>query len=516
LKDARVNGEINPENARYNAGYCEMKKENYKNALGLFQQVTTSVSPTSSLLNQDAYLRAADCYYMLKDFKQAEKMYQQVLNQSLAQSDYALYQIAIITGASNKTAEKINLLKSLSARFPNSALLADANMEIANTYMSEERWEEAIPFIDKVLKDKKATSWYPVGYLKIGIAYFNMQKYQESLGYFKNLVVKYPNSPESDDAVEYIRKIFIEDQKPGEFITFMRENGKTVTYSEADSLTFKASMLRYEAKDFVAAKKGFADYLTKYSDGRYAIEANYFSAEINIVAKDYAAALPFYNAVAAKAPNVYAERSALQSARIYYFDNKDYINAEKYFAQVKTLATQQENKLEAMRGLLRCQYKQQKWTDAVPNAQDLLKEKGIAADDRMMASMVVAKSLQLENKLDEASVAYKTVIAAGKSEFSAEAQYRIAEILLAKNKYAEAEKAAFEVIKKYGSYEYWVTKSYILLGDDYFAQKDYFNAEATFKSVAENATIEELKKEAQDKLAKVIEEKNKSNKVEQQ
>ena len=88
--------------------------------------------------------------------------------------------------------------------------------------------------------------------------------------------------------------------------------------------------------------------------------------------------------------------------------------------------------------------------------------------------------------------------------------------LYIKQKYADAEKAGFDVIKKYGSYEYWVTKSYILLGDVYFAQKDYFNAEATFKSIVENATIPELKKEAEEKLAKVIEEKNKSNKVEQQ
>jgi TolA-binding protein len=408
------------------------------------------------------------------------------------------------------------LLQSLPNRFPNSLLIADANMEIANTYLADEKWIEAVPYLEKVLKDTKANSWYPQVYLKTGIAYFNLEKNTESLSFFKTLVIKYPNSPESDDAVEYIRKIFVEDQKPGEFITFMRENGKTVTYNEADSLTFKAAILRYEVKDYVAAKKGFADYLSKFSDGRYAIEANYFSAEINIVNKDYAAALPYYNAVAAKAPNIYAERSALQSARIYYFDNKDYPNAEKYFAQVKLLTTQQENRLEAMRGLLRCQYKQQKWSEAVPNAQDLLKEKGIAADDKMMASMVVAKSYQLENKLDEALAAYKTVIAAGKSEFSAEAQYRIAEILLTKMRYADSEKAGFEVIKKYGSYEYWVTKSYILLGDVYFAQKDYFNAEATFKSIVENATIPELKKEAEEKLAKVIEEKNKSNKVEQQ
>jgi tetratricopeptide (TPR) repeat protein len=516
LKDPVTSGEVNAANARYNAGYCFMKKENYKAALDLFEKVVVNISSISPMLQQDAFIRAADCYYMMKNYKQALKMYEEVMTLNLSQADYALYQRAIIAGASSRIADKISLLQTLPLKFPNSALIADANMEIANTYLADEKWIEAIPYLEKVLNDKKANTWYPQAYLKIGIAYFNVQKNTESLGYFKTLVVKYPNSPESDDAVEYIRKIFVEDQKPGEFITFMRANGKTVTYSEADSLTYRAAMIRYEARDFESAKKGFAEYLSKFSDGRYAIEANYFSAEINIVSKNYTAALPFYEAVAIKAPNIYAERSALQAARIYYFDNKDYANAEKYFAQVKALTKQQESRLEAMRGLLRCQYKQQKWLEASTNAQELLAESGIAADDKMMANMVVAKSYQLENKLDEATTAYKAVIATGKSEFSAEAQYRLAEILYIKQKYADAEKAGFDVIKKYGSYEYWVTKSYILLGDVYFAQKDYFNAEATFKSIAENATIEELKKEAEEKLAKVIEAKNKANQVEHQ
>lgn len=515
LKNPILSGEVNADNARYNAGYCFMKKENYKAALELFERVIINVSSSSSALQQDAFIRAADCYYMMKNFKQALKMYEEVMNLNLAQADYALYQRAIIAGATNRTADKISLLQTLPLKFPNSPLIVEANMEIANTYLADEKWSESIPYLEKVLNDKKANTWHPQAYLKIGIAYFNLQKNSESLSFFKTLVVKYPNSPESDDAVEYIRKIFVEDQKPGEFITFMKENGKTVTYSEADSLTYRSAMIAYEQRDFTGAQKGFAEYISKFSDGRYAIEANYFSAEIYIVSKNYNAALPHYIFVASKSPNIYAERSALQSARIYYFDIKDYANAEKYFAQVKTLTTQQETKLEAMRGLLRCQYKLQKWIDASANAQELLKEKGIANDDKMMANMIVAKSYQLDNKLDEAIASYKLVIAIGKSEFSAEAQYRIAEILLIKLKYNDAEKAAFDVIKKYGSYEYWVTKSYLLLGDIYFAQKDYFNAEATFKSIAENASIPELKKEAEEKLAKVIEEKNKANKVEQ-
>jgi predicted negative regulator of RcsB-dependent stress response len=167
-----------------------------------------------------------------------------------------------------------------------------------------------------------------------------------------------------------------------------------------------------------------------------------------------------------------------------------------------------------MRGLLRCQYKLGKWTEAVQNAQELLLQKGVATDDKMMANMVLAKSSQLNNDLAVAASYYRTVVNLGKSEYAAEARYRIAEILLLQNKPSEAEKAAFEVINKAGSYDYWITKSYILLGDIYLQQKDYFNAEATLKSVVDNSTNPELKAEAQQKLDKVIEEKNKNSKVE--
>ncbi|MEJ7680580.1 MAG: hypothetical protein WKG06_22550 [Segetibacter sp.] len=69
------------------------------------------------------------------------------------------------------------------------------------------------------------------------------------------------------------------------------------------------------------------------------------------------------------------------------------------------------------------------------------------------------------------------------------------------------------MVNKAGSYEYWTTKAYILLGEVYLKQKDYFNAEATLKSVSENATIPELKEEAKKKLDEVISEKNVNSKV---
>jgi hypothetical protein len=53
----------------------------------------------------------------------------------------------------------------------------------------------------------------------------------------------------------------------------------------------------------------------------------------------------------------------------------------------------------------------------------------------------------------------------------------------------------------------------MLLGELYFKEKDYFNAKATFHSVTENAKIEDLRKQAQQRLDQVIEEEKMNSKV---
>lgn len=513
LKNPMTSGEVNIANARYNLGHAYFTKENYRQALGYFEQVTKIVNTASTPVEQDAYVRSADSYFMNKNYSQAQTMYNAIMTSRLPSSDYALYQTAIISGAANRTSEKINQLQSIEQRYPSSSLIPDANLEIANTYLGDESFREAIAPLNRLLKDRKAASLHPQAYLKLGIAYFNLDNNADAMASFKSLVTMYPNSAESDAAVEYIRNIFIENQQPTEFVNFMRTSGKTISYSEEDSLTYASAAMRFSSNDQTGALTGFRNYLSKFPNGRYAIEASYNTAEIYNGKKDYTNAMIGYEYVATRAPNKFAEKSVLQAARINFFELKDYAKAEQYFTQLKSLATEADIRLESMRGLLRAQYRLNKWKEAVPNAEELLAQKGIATDDRMMAYMVVAKNYQKDNQPDLATSTYRTVVNLGKSEFGAEARYQLAAILFQQNKFAEAEKAAFEVINKAGSYEYWTTRAYILLGDVYWKQKDYFNSEATYKSVAQNSTIEELKEEAQVKLDAVVDDKNKESKV---
>jgi len=507
-----ASGEANATNVKYNLGYCYLRKENYPVALTFFEPLSRNASLTSDAFTQDAYIRTADCYYMQKDFARAKTMYENVIKFSWPAEDYATFQNSMLAGVRSST-DKIALLNTTIRKFPTSSLVTDANMEVANTYMSDERFREALPYLNNVIKAEGNSSLKPQAYLKLGTAYYNINNNAEALKQFNILIDQYPNSPEAEDALDNVKTIYIETGKPDEYADFMRKAGRPLSMDTEDSLTYNAAERQYDNGNTSAALTGFNNYLQKFPNGVYALDANFNRAEIYNAKKDWNNALADYAAVAAEAPNKWAERAILTAARIYFFELKDYNKAETYYAQLKQITSSQENKLEAMRGLLRCQYQLQKWTEAQENAKELTAAKGSSADDKTLANMAIAKSYEVGGQYDLAIANFKSVVQLNKAALAAEARYEIANCWFQVNKLSEAEKAAFETINKSGSYDYWVTKAYILLGDVYFTQKDYFNAKATFQSIVDNSINAELKGEAQSKLNRVIDEEGKSSKV---
>jgi tetratricopeptide (TPR) repeat protein len=505
-------GEANRNAANYNLGYSWFQKENYAKALGYFEQVAKTVTVTSPAMEQDAYVRSADCYFMNSEFAKANSMYDYVVNNALPQSDYAMFQKAMIAGVKSST-NKINTLNSLLKQYPKSNMVADVNMEIALTYIADEKFLMAVPYLNNVLNDPEAGGLKPRAYLKLGLCYYNVDKYDDALSNYQTLVQKYPQSTEADEATDIMKNIYVEIGKPNEYIEMMRRNGKSISVSEADSLTYTAAGLKYNANECNAAIAGFKNYLSRFPDGAYVLEANYFSSECYNAAKDFQNALIGYDYVNSKGINRFFEKATLEAARITYFEQKDYVKAKKYFESLLGGSINQDNQLEALRGLVRCYYQLKDYAQANDAAKNLLTKKGISTDDRSIAFLVLGKSQQVNNDCASAITSFKSCAAINKAAWGAEARYEIANCQYSMNSLAVAEKSALAVIKETGSYDIWVTKSYILLGDIFMQQKDYFNAKATYESVAKNSVIPELKAEAQQKLDRAIEEEKAMSKV---
>ena len=507
-------GEATPISAKYNIGYSYLKKENYKQALAYFSQVANSVSSQSTSLEQDAYVRTADAYFMTRDFNKARSMYDNVLNSALPQSDYALFQKAMISGVSSST-EKIRVLNTLLRQYASSDLIPDVNLEIANSYMADEKFRDAIPYLNNILLLNNANGLKPQVYLKLGLAYYNMNNNNDALTNYQKLISLYPQSPEADEALANMKSIYVEAGKTNEYLDVMKKAGKNVSVSEADSLTYSSAEIKYNNGDCTAAISGFTSYLNQYPDGSFALPAAYLRSECYVKVKDFKNAITGLDVVSNKGGGKYTERAALEAARIWYFELQDYPKAKTAFTRLREVATTQENQLEALRGLVRTYYQTKNYTEANNIARELLTKKGLSTDDKSIANLVLAKSLQVSNQYEQAIAAFKAVASVNKAAWGAEARYEIASSYFAMNNFAAAEKSALEVIKVTGSYDLWVTKAYILLGDVYMQQKDYFNAKSAYQSVALNSKIPETKAEAQQKLDKAISEEKLNSKVDQ-
>jgi tetratricopeptide (TPR) repeat protein len=505
-------GEASPASAKYLLGYSYLKKENYAQALNYFQQVAANISTQSSSMEQDAYIRTADSYFMNRDYTRAFSLYNNIINNALPQSDYALFQQAMIVGIKS-SAEKIRLLNNLSKQYAFSDLIPDATMEIANTYMADEKFRDAIPYLNTLLSLPAATRLKPQTYLKLGLSYYNLNINKEALNNYQKLVSLYPQSEEADEALENIKNIYVEEGKPNEYVDFLKRSGKSISVTEADSLTYAAAEIKYNAGDCANAITAYNNYLSRYPEGSFALQAYYFLSECHAKSKDFKNAVTGYAFVVNKGNSKYAEVSALNAARILYFELQDYPAAKIYFSRLREIATTQENQLEALRGLVRSYYQTKDYAQANIAAQELLTKKGLSTDDKSVANLVSGKSLQANNQCEQAITAFRSVAAINKSAWGAEARYEIANCYYSLNNLAAAEKAGMEVIKITGSYDYWVAKAYILLGDIFMQQKDYFNAKATYQSVADNATIPEIKNEAQQKLDRAIAEEKLNSKI---
>lgn len=504
-------GEANGTHAKYTAGYAWIQKANYANALALFESINDWRSLYAGL-KQDLLIRKADCQYMLRNYPIADALYKQAIDSNFLQADYALFQRAVIAGISNKET-KIKYLKWLKEKYPDSYLILDAEMELAITLMNEDRFAEAIPLLEKIARSPDAGALLPKSLMQLGLAHFNKGDNATSLNYYQNLIRQFPHAEETEDAIPLVRQIYIDLGKADEYLELMKVNGIVVDVDEADSLSYTSALTKYNRNDYAGSITAFEKYIQQYPKGAYLTDAQFGLGMSAIRVKDFLMADKALTTVFENGKSKFYESATLELARMCYLEKKEYNRSKQYFEALYINAVKEENKLEGLRGLVRSYFQLKDYAAAHLAATDLAAQKGSSTDDKSVALLVLGKSLQATGDTAGAINAFKQVVPINKASWGAEARYELAHGYYTKNNLAQAEKTAMLVIKETGAYEYWVTKSYILLGDIFLRQKDWFNAKATYQSVADNATIQELKDEARLKYEGVLELEKKSSKI---
>jgi tetratricopeptide (TPR) repeat protein len=501
--------EATVEHAWYNLGYAYFELEDYQKAMPYFEKLHSASKNISPALRDESLLRAADCAFMEKNTWKAKSLYSQVSNIKGNGNDYASFQLAIIAGITSPR-DKIDMLKLALQKFPSSMYIPLITMELSDTYMAEEEYELAISPLTKIasLVDKD-DEFVPESYLKLGIAYYNLDRTDQAISQFEKLVSEFPASAQAAEALESAKAIFVEKGQIDNYQAFLKAGGRSIDALQKDSLLFQYVQTKYADGKDQSVDKALDDYIVQFPEGLFIADVLNYKAELYVKLNNWAGAASYFDLLASKGATKYQEKALRQSAKIYFFELADYANALTHFSQLVSLTTKSDILLEAMRGQVRSYYFLKLWKEGSVSAQAIIANPSANLDDKSYAGMIVGYFNQLEKQYGPSNEAFMAVSKTNRSALGAEARYQIAVNHFAAGNFGEAESASIETIEQSGSYDQWITRAYILLGDIFFQQKDFFNARATFKSVIENCKIEALKIEAQKKLNNVeIVEKN--------
>ncbi len=499
--------------AHYTIGYSWFKQQKYSNALISFRKFNDAADKVNNkIVINDAINRTADCYYIQKNFAEAISFYDKSIALNLLDIDYALYQKALAYGAINKPDEKIASLNTLIKSYPKSNYIDDSYYQLAYTYKAKANYAAAIDAYNTLISNYPNSQYLKVSMLELGMVYNNSDRNNDALVILKKVVADYPGMPESKDALMNIKNIYIENNDADGFFKYANSLPfANVSNTEQDSITFKVAYNLYLSDDCDKSRKGFSDYLSKFPNGFFVANANFCAAECDMRNGKPADALKGYEYIINNNQgSSYEEKSLLTAAGIEYTNN-NFDNALKYYERLKLIANEKNNITIASLGKMRILFNQKNWKSAIDAALDFKKIEKLTIAQIEESSLIIIRSALAIDSLNIAQDECSTLLKS-KSEAGAEAKYTIAYIEFRKGNFDTAEKKAFDLLSAGSPYQYWLAKSYILLGDIYVEKGDLFQAKYTYKSVMDNYEGEDLKKIAEDKYNAILDIEKSQNK----
>ena len=487
--------------AHYGLAYVYFENQRYDDAINWFRKFADYEKKDSLRVN-DGLLRIADGYYLRKDNKRAIEFYDKAIKYNKFDTDYAIFQIAVCYGLDGKSASKVETLKAMLENYPETDFAADAKYEIAETHFFTDNSQEAIKYFDKVIKDHPNSSYVPKAKLNKGLLFYNQSSDEKALPLFRDVAENYPATEEAKEALMKIQKIYVEDGDVPGFEKYLTDHDfPDITTGALDSSYYESAELMYLRGNLDGAMAEFKKYLDKFSSGYFKLNANFYRADAAVQLRKYDQAIVGFDHVLEFKKNVFTERALMSASQIYFFQEK-YNDALLRFTMLEEVAESAENLMEARVGLMRCNYLLNNFDQAYEYVLKLQRSDKVPALVLSEASLISAKCALVQNDLRMAQERFKQTLLESNNEIGAEAMYNLAHIHFLQGEYEQSQKLIFEMVNVFPNYGEWISRSFLLLADNYVKQDDLFQARLTLQNLIDNYDGE-LKEEAQRKLIEI-------------
>ncbi|MBP1616266.1 MAG: hypothetical protein H6Q14_93 [Bacteroidetes bacterium] len=473
--------------ARYDLGYAYFKLNQYSKATSAFldyiEQENNKLLPNYS----DALNRIGDGYLFARNYSEANRYYTRSANQNPQNADYAEFQKAFVLGLQRDYNGKISALDQLMTKYPQSEYCDDALYEKSRALAMLEREKEAIPVLEKLLKNHPGSLLAQKGGIQLGQMYYNTNQPQKAIETYKNVVKDYPDTEEARIAVQSMEGIYKDINDIDSYASYVNSLGGSIKISSSrqDSLTFLAAENVFMKGQRISSKTTFKKYLQSFPTGYYSADAHYYLGAIALEEKDKAEALNEFRQTI-EGGNSRFQEEALSEAADLEFNDKNYTAAYQYYTRLNNLTQKAEVKDQARIGMLRCAAYQNKDQEVILAATQIIGQSKTAPEILKEAYFYRGKAYLDLKQLDKGIADFRECATDTRYAQGAEAQFILADTFYKWKSYDKAIDQVTEFMKKGTPHEYWMARALIVLSDSYAAKGDKFSAKQYLESLKDN------------------------------
>lgn len=488
--------------SRYGIGYAYYNTKQYDKALPHFQTYLSSSKIKPSHPNYgDALVRLADSYYVTKDYRQALSLYDQVIAANGADQDYAMFQRGVIFGITNQREEALQALQNLITSYPDSRFVDAAIYQKAIIEFESTNYAPAVAGFTNLINNKPESRLVPLALQRRGVAYNNLRRHEEAAADFKRVLDEYPTSRAAASSLLSLQESLTALNRSNEFDIYLARFKTTNPENDAiESIEFEAAKSLYFAENYPQAIIRFEDYVKNYPNNNLSVEARYFLADSYLRQNQKDVALERMKQVVAENKSEYVNRAILRVADME-FENQNYQEAITYYDRLRERSGNRREQSNAILGMVKSYYLLKDYENTRTYATQLINQGGASPSATNTALLYRAKSYYDQGNLNEAIKELTATAVAATDVNGAEAQYLLAEALFKQKKYDESVEVAQKSAISFSAYEYWLGRAFILIAENYAAQNEMFQAQATLNSVIENSPLPEIVDLAKAKLA---------------
>jgi TolA-binding protein len=472
--------------ANYALAYSAFGDEQYKKAATYFQKFLNGDEKDQNTIN-DATTRLGDSYFVLKNYSRALDYYNRIIEKHSKGEDYALFQRGMIQGLQGSPDDKISTLTDVLNKFPNSDYADDASFEIAYTYFLKNDADKAKTGLQDMIKKYSTSSYVPRALVTIGLIDYNAGNDSLAVVSFKQVIQDYSSADEAKLALKQVEKIYTDKGDAQTFINYAATT-PIANYSAADqeNIMITAANNLYLRGDWQGAAGAVNAYYDKFpTKPIYDKQARFIRAQSLVNLKRPDEAVADYNIILNDWTSPYTEQSLISMAKLYIAQKK-YNEAIPFLKKLEINSEYKADYTFAINNLLFCYAQMEMPDDALNYVKLIRNNEKSAQEDKFKTGLYAGLAYLKKGDTTSAVKEFDYTVANTKTIAAAEAKYNIAKIEYLKAHYKTSQKTCFDLVKDLPNYDYWVTKTFILLADNYVALKDNFQARATLQSVIDN------------------------------